>query len=71
VRRDLGHPTAPDTPAGRKKMRIVGALIGVAALSAIVASLVGDHSLSMRLFGIAAGLMAVGVVFILIGRRSR
>ena len=71
MRRDLGHPAAPDTPEGRKKMRIVGALIGAAAVLAIAGSLVGSHSLSMRMFGVAAGLMIVGVVYILTNRRAR
>jgi hypothetical protein len=71
VKRDLGYRAAPDTPEGRKKLRIVGVVIGAAAVLAIAGSLVGAHGLSMRLFGIAAGLMFVGVVYIFTNRRAR
>ena len=67
----FGNRAAPNTPEGRKKQRIVGALIGAAAVLAIAASLVGSHSLSMRMFGVSAGLMFVGVVYILTNRRAR
>jgi glucose-6-phosphate-specific signal transduction histidine kinase len=72
VKRDVGHRAPPNTPEGRKKLRIVGAAIGAAAVLAIAApALVGDHSLSMKLFGIAAGIMFVGIVYIFTNRRAR
>ena len=71
MRRGLQNSAAPDTPEGRKKLRIVGAAIGAAAVLAIVASLVGDRRLSMLLFGVAAGLMLVGVVYVFTNRRAR
>ena len=69
--RGFGNQAAPNTPEGRKKLRIVGAAIGIAAVLAIAGSLVGDHTLSMRLFGVAAGLMFVGIVYIFTNRRAR
>lgn len=71
MKRDVGHRAPPNTPEGRKKLRIVGAAIGAAAVLAIAAPLVGDHSLSMKLFGIAAGIMFVGIVYIFTNRRAR
>jgi ABC-type Fe3+-siderophore transport system permease subunit len=71
VKSGLRNSAAPDTPEGRKKLRFVGAGIGAAAVLAIVASLVGDRRLSMTLFGIAAGLMFVAVVYVFTNRRAR
>jgi ABC-type Fe3+-siderophore transport system permease subunit len=71
VKGGLGGHAAAATPEARKKQRIVGAAIGAAAVLAIVASLAGDHRVSMTLFGIAAGLMFVGVVYIFTNRRPR
>ncbi len=71
MKRDVGHRAPPNTPEGRKKLRIVGAAIGAAAVLAIAAALVGDHSLSMKLLGIAAGIMFVGIVYIFTNRRAR
>ncbi|HZX68764.1 MAG TPA: hypothetical protein VFE70_07760 [Candidatus Elarobacter sp.] len=71
MRGGLSNRAAPNTPEGRKKLRVIGAAIGLAALVAIVASLIGDHRLSMTLFGVAAGLMFVGIVYIFSNRRPR
>ena len=66
-----GNRATPNSPEGRRKLRIIGAAIAIAAVLAIAGSLVGERRLSMKLFGVAAGLMFVAVVYTFTNRRAR
>ena len=66
-----GNRATPNSPEGRKKLRIIGAAIAIAAVLAIAGSLVGDRHLTMKLFGVAAGIALVAVVYVFSNRRAR
>jgi uncharacterized membrane protein len=73
VKRDLGHRT-PDTPQARKKQRVVGALVILAAGLNIVTQLnvrdISNPRLIVASYGVSAVLLLAALLYILLNRKA-
>jgi len=72
--RQFGTRT-PDTAEARKKTRIAGGILFVAILCSLVSNLIGTYGgpaqLVRPLLFTGVGLLAVGVVYMIMNRRAR